>query len=148
MKKSLITMLCMVSAFIAFSQNKNNPPKNVQESFQKEYPQSKSTAWVHSNTGWSVNFEDRDHNNGEVTANFDGNGKHLDTQIPFDNNDVPAPVKDNVRNNYPNSANYDVTRIDRSGENSVYQVNLKDKKSNKTIYMDEKGQKKDYTSKH
>jgi len=46
MKKIQITMLCMLLVFIAFSQSKNNPPANVRESFQKEYPQSKSSEWV------------------------------------------------------------------------------------------------------
>jgi hypothetical protein len=147
MKKIQITMLCMLLVFIAFSQSKNNPPANVRESFQKEYPQSKSSEWVHSSAGWSVNFEDKDHNYGEVTANFDNKGNHLETDIPFDNKDVPAPVIQNVKSKYPKTPDYDVTRIDRSGENSVYKVNLKDKNSNHTIYLDEKGQKKDYSAK-
>jgi hypothetical protein len=148
MKKSLITMLCGVSVFFAFSQSGYNPPGNLRQSFQKEYPQSQPTQWSHTKVGWSVTFEDRDHNNGEVTAHYDHTGRHLDTHVPYDNNDVPAPVMEKVRNKYPGSDNYAFTRIDRPGENGVYQVHLRHKKRYKTLYVEHNGQERDFHDRH
>jgi hypothetical protein len=144
MKKILITAFCTLTVFMAISGDGNQPPRNVRQSFQKEYPNSKSREWIHSGTGWSVNFEDRDHNYGEVTAHFDSRGRHLDTHIPYASNDVPAPVAEKVRHSYSKYGNYDVTRIDRSGENSVYRLNLRSKTRSKTVYVDEKGEKRSY----
>jgi hypothetical protein len=148
MKKSLITVLCAGCFYFGFSQNDYNPPRHVRESFQKEYPQSQPGQWNHSSAGWSVNFDDRDHNNGEVTAHFDGSGRHIDTHVPYDNNDVPAPVMDHVRSRYPGSDQYDVTRIDRSGQ-GVYQFRLRHQKKSRTLYLDENGQQRnDYRDRH
>jgi hypothetical protein len=148
MKKSIITVLFGMGVFFAFSQKGNNPPDNVSKSFQKEYPKSQPAQWTQSKTGWNVDFEDKDNNNGEATAHFDANGKHLDTRVPYDNKDVPAPVVKNVKSRYPGSDNLEYTRIDRPGEAGVYQVNLSDKGAKKTVYMDNKGQQKDYKDNH
>ncbi len=141
-------MLFGLGVIFAFSQNGHNPPDNVRKSFQKEYPKSQPANWNQSKTGWSVDFEDKDHNNGEATAHFDASGSHVDTHVPYDNNDVPAPVIENVNSSYPGSDNQEYTRIDRPGESGVYQVNLSQHGTPKTVYMDNKGEKKNYRDKH
>ena len=148
MKKYMITALFGLGVIFAFSQNGYNPPDNVRRSFQKEYPQSQPTRWYQSNASWNVDFEDRDHNNGEVTAHFNSNGRHIDTHVPYDNHDVPAPVVENLNRNYPGANNYEYTRIDRPGESGVYQVNLNHRGKRKTVYMDNRGYKRDYRDNH
>jgi hypothetical protein len=81
-------------------------------------------------------------------SHFNDNGDHTDTHVPYDRNDVPAPVTDNVKNNYSGYGNADFTRIDRAGGNSVYQVNLKNKNAHKTVYMDEQGKETKYQDSH
>ena len=95
-----------------------------------------------------MNFTDQDHNNGEVTAHFTENGGHADTHVPYDRSDVPAPVRDNVKHKYQGYGNADYTRIDRADGNSVYQVNLKNKRTHKTVYMDERGNETRYEDRH
>jgi hypothetical protein len=148
MKKFLLTIPGLFCIFIVFSQNNHRPPTAVRKSFQNDYPQSKSGQWSHSRGGWNVSFTDKDHDNGEVTAHFNDNGDHTDTHVPYDRNDVPAPVKDNVRNNYSGYGNADFTRIDRADGNSVYQVNLKNKNAHKTVYMNERGKETKYQDSH
>jgi hypothetical protein len=148
MKKFLLTIPGLFCIFIAFSQNNHRPPTTVQKSFQNDYPQSKSGQWSHSSGSWNVSFTDKDHNNGEVTAHFNDNGDHTDTHVPYDRNDVPAPVTNNVKNNYSGYGNADFTRIDRADGNSVYQVNLKNKNAHKTLYMDERGNEAKYQDRH
>jgi hypothetical protein len=148
MKRNLFTMLFGFVVVSGFSQHNNMPPKNVSQSFQKEYPQSQASQWSQSNAGWSVSFEDKDHNNGEATAYFDGSGRHVDTHIPYDKQDVPSPVKNHTQRSYGASDNYDYTRIDHSGEKTVYKTQVKHKNQDKTIYMDNGGHEKDYQDKH
>ena len=148
MKKFLLTITGLFCVFIAFSQSHQRPPAAVQKSFQNDYPQSKSGQWSHSNGSWNVSFTDKDHNNGEVTAHFNDNGDHTDTHVPYDRNDVPAPVTDKVKNNYSGYSKADFTRIDQAGGNSVYQVNLKNKNAHKTVYMDERGNETKYKASH
>ena len=148
MKKTLITVLCGMWALIGFAQSHNTPPRQVRESFQKEYPQSHPTRWNHTNNGWYADFEDRDHNYGEVTAHFNANGKYFDTHVLFENNDVPAPVRDQVHSRYPGSANYEYTRINRYDQSNVYQVKFKHHHKNKTLYVDDRGHEVQYHDRH
>src|ERR1700730_16096411 len=144
MKKTIVTILFGMGVFFAFSQNGHNPPENVRNYFQKEYPKSKPTSWTQTKTGWNADFEDKDHDNREANAHFDTKGRHIDTQVPYDNKDVPAPVAKNVKSKYPGSDNLEYTRIDKPGETGVYKVNLSHKGTKKTVYMDNKGQEKNY----
>jgi hypothetical protein len=148
MKRSLFTMLFGLGVVFGFSQQSNEPPRNVSQSFQKEYPQSHASQWNQSNTGWSVSFKDKDHNNGEATAYFDESGRHVDTHIPYDKHDVPSPVKKHMQHGYGTSDNYDYTRIDHYGEKTVYKTQFKHKNREKTIYVDNDGHEKDYQDKH
>jgi hypothetical protein len=54
-----------------------------------------------------------------VTAHFTDNGDHNDTHVPYDRNDVPAPVTNKVKYNYPGYGNADFTRIDRADGNFI-----------------------------
>jgi hypothetical protein len=148
MKRSLITMLLGIFVVFGFSQNNHTPPKNVSQSFQKEYPQSQPSQWNQSNDGWNVSFKDKDHNNGAATAYFGASGKHIDTHIPYDSHDVPSKVKKHMQKSYGGSDTYAYTRIDHSGEKSVYKTQVKHKNQDKTIYMDNGGHEKDYQDKH
>jgi hypothetical protein len=148
MKKLLLTIPALFCLFFAFSQNIHHPPTTVQKSFQHDYPQSKPGHWSHSGGIWNVSFTDKDHDNGEVTAHYSDIGEHTDTYIPYDRNDVPAPVADNVKRNYSGYGASEYTRIDRADGNSVYRVNLKNRKSHKTVYVDERGNETKYRDSH
>jgi hypothetical protein len=96
-----------------------------------------------------VSFEDNDYNNGETTAYFDASGRHIETHIPYDYNDVPASVRNHTRDHYGASDNYDYTRIDRYGEKPVYKTQIWHKNhSRKTIYIDNDGHEREYHEKY
>jgi len=141
-------MIFGFSVFFVFSQHDHTPPKQVSESFHREYPRSNPAKWSRSNDGWSVSFQDNDHNNGEATAYFDASGKYVETHIPYDKNDVPVSVRNHTRNSYGASDQYEYTRIDRSGEKAVYKTQVRHKKQDKTIYMDNDGRERDYHDNH
>jgi hypothetical protein len=148
MKRSLFTILFGFGVVFGFSQHYNTPPKNVSQSFQKEYPHSQASQWDQSNDEWSVSFKDKDHDNGEATAYFDASGRHVDTHIPYDKHDVPSSVKNHVQHSYGGWDKYDYTRIDHAGEKSVYKTKVKHKNHEKTIYMDNGGHEREYQDKH
>jgi hypothetical protein len=150
MKKSITTMFLGFCFVVGFSQNDHTPPRNISQSFSREYPQSRAAQWSRSNNEWSVSFEDNDHNNGEVTAHFDFTGRHIDTHIPYDNQDVPPTVTNHMRNQYGPSETYEYTRIDHKGEKPVYMSHYKNDRGDKTIYMDNNGREreKQYRDKH
>jgi len=124
------------------------PPKNVSQSFEREYPHSQPSQWTQSSVGWSVSFQDNDHNNGEAVAYFDGSGRHVDTHIPYDRHDVPATVRNHMHESYGGPDKYDYTRIDHAGEHDVYMTHYKHKKQYKAVYMDNDGHERDYHDNH
>jgi len=144
MKKSLITGSIMLFALFAFSQNEYNPPRSIRNSFHREYPQSQPLQWHHSGVIWSVQFDDRDHDNGEVIAHFDRTGRHLDTHVFYDNNDVPTPVIDNLQKRYPGSDGYQFTRIDRRGQQDIYKVHMRHHNKYRDVYLNERGHATEY----
>jgi len=148
MKTAILTLVFVAITSFAFSQNDMNPPRRVRESFQRTYPQSKPSHWSFSSSGWNVVFEDRDNDNGEVTARFDGKGRHIDSRIVYDNNDVPAPVKENLHRKYDGADNYEFTRIDRPGKEDIYQARFRHHQKHKTRYLDETGQEKEFHDRH
>ena len=148
MKTSIATILFVLINYCSFAQGDQNPPRSVRETFQKTYPQSQPTRWDHNSLGWSVIFEDRDHDNGEVTAHFDNEGRHQDTHVYYDNKDVPDPVMNNLRQRYNGSDNYEFTRIDRPQKENIYQAHFRHHNRNMTRYMDERGNERTYHDRH
>jgi hypothetical protein len=149
MKRSILSLSAFFLVAFGFTQNRHTPPGSVSESFQREYPKSQPSQWQHSNQGWSATFDDRDHNNGEAIANFDASGRHIDTHIPYDQQDVPQPVRDHMQRSYGGSDPYEVTRIDRPRGNGLYMARYKHKNKNKTIYFDQDGRERnDYKDNH
>jgi hypothetical protein len=144
MKHSLMTMIFFCAILTGFSQSGNEPPRNVRESFQKEYPHSQPSEWAHSSKGWTANFDDKDNNNGEAIAHFDRNGRHIDTYTRYDNNDVPNPVIKHLHSRYPVTDNYEISRIERRGHTDVFRAEVKHDGRSSVLYIDEKGQPASY----
>ena len=148
MKISLLTLLFGFCTYIGYGQNDRYPPKSVSGSFQVDYPHSHPSHWVQSSVGWSVSFQDNDHNNGQVIAYYDMSGRHIDTHIPYENHDVPHTVRDHMHDSYGGSGHYEYTRIDHYGENHVYMTHYKHKKQYKIVYMDNDGHEREYKDMH
>jgi hypothetical protein len=144
MKKNLIIAVSLLCGFSAFSQNNHQPPARVAESFHREYPQSQATSWAHNGNDWTVNFEDRDHNDGDVIAHFDHNGRHMATYVPYDNHDVPNPIVHRLHSKYAVSDDYEVTRIEHQGDHDYYRVRFHHNNGYRTVYFDHKGNEKKY----
>jgi hypothetical protein len=147
MKKSASIILCLVIFSAAISQE-GRPPARVRESFRKMYPQSQPRTWHHENSGWSVIFEDRDNDNGEVTAHFDSRGRHVDTHVYYSGEDVPGLVIDHMHQRYSGADNYQFTHIERHRGGDLYQVHFRHKQRSRTVYLDDRGDEKQYHDRH
>ena len=123
---------------VLFAQHSYNPSEVVESGFHKSYPNSEPRHWSHTSVGWSVTFNDRDNDNGDAVAHFDIHGRHRDTYIPYDNNDVPSDLREHVRNKYPGD-DYEYTRIERHDGEDYYRVRMRHHHSHKTFYVDEQG---------
>ncbi len=143
MKKILGICVATFISVAMFAQHSYNPPTAVVNGFHKTYPKSEAGQWSHTSTGWSVTFDDRDHDNGEAVAHFDKYGRHRDTYIPYDNNDVPSNVMERVQKKYPGD-DYEFTHIERRSGGNLYKVRMRHHNRYKTFYVDEHGNYKQY----
>ncbi|MDP4217941.1 MAG: hypothetical protein Q8927_17190 [Bacteroidota bacterium] len=139
MKKLLIAGVSLLLTQFTFAQNRHEPPAPVRESFQKEYPHSQPNQWIRSSAGWSVSFEDRDNDNGFVTAHFDSRGRHMDTHVRYDNHDVPDHVVKTVQDRYPGAEGYRYVHIERPYAPDLYEIRFRHRGRYRTTYLDENG---------
>ena len=147
--KIRLTLYLLFCVIFGFSQNNHLLPNNVSQSFQREYPKSSPSDWQQTNNGgWSVSFDDNDHDNGAVMAYYNKSGRHYDTHIPYDQQDVPSPVRNHMQKHYGSQGDYEYTRIDRSGEHSVYMTHYKHMNNYKTVYINKEGHEKEYHDKY
>jgi hypothetical protein len=148
MKKGIIILSFLMSTAVLMAQNRyHQAPQSVRESFNKEYPNAEKTSWSLSNGQWSASFTHRDY--GEMTAHYGKNGDHIDSHIPYTRRDVPAPVKDMVKQRYPHSRSEEYTRIDRNhGNEQFYRVKVREHGRDQTVYMDPDGKKRGYNDRH
>jgi len=131
------------------AQEARHAPTAVQKSFQKDYPEARDAQWSSTNGQWHADFDDRSKSDrGQMVANYDQHGNHIDSHIPYDNNDVPSPVVDRAQKNYPGGKNYTYTRIERPVGQPLFRVDLNLQNKNKTLYVDESGREQKYQAHH
>ena len=150
MKKLLIIAVIAGVSQLAIGQDRRGqpqqqPPANVQRSFQRDYPQANDTRWSRNGNQWHANFTDRSsEDNGQMISRYDHNGRHLDSQIPYDRNDVPSTVRERMERRYPHARDYRYTRIEHYGGQPLFQVRLNIGGQQKMTYVDEQGRERSY----
>ena len=151
MKTLLVILLATASQF-AMAQHGNEDqhvPTNVQRNFQRQYPQAADTRWTHSGNQWSADFTDRSpEDRGEMVAHYGHDGRHLDSHIPYDQNDVPPTVTRNVERRYPQGKDHNYTRIERPGMQPLFQVSMTIGGKHTNKYVDEQGRERSYQDHH
>ena len=140
----------MLSGGFLFAQNRHDrAPEQVQQAFHKDYPDAADASWSRSNGQWHADFNDLSaRGRGEMVAHYDQDGRHIDSHIPYDRHDVPAPVVTTVHQKYRGASNLRVTKIEHPDGNALFQVQINHRGRNKTLYMDEKGQEQKYNDRH
>jgi hypothetical protein len=139
-KVTFLTLGALVVSSQLIAQRTPHVPGSVQRSFQRDYPEARDQQWTFAHRSWHANFEDHSrYDRGEMVANYDRYGNHIDSYVPYDNNDVPQEVIDRTRRNYPDGRDYTYTRIERPHGRPLFQISLNLRNVNRTIYTDERG---------
>jgi hypothetical protein len=148
-KRMFLALFVLVVSGQLMAQDARHAPEAVQKSFQKDYPGAKDPQWSSTNGQWHAGFTDQSEGDrGEMVSNYDESGIHIDSQIPYDLNDVPAAVVGGTQKSYPTGTNYTYTRIERPDGDPLFQVDMNLQNKNKTTYMDESGHEQKYPNHH
>ena len=151
MSKGILSALLLLAfaGSLAAQGRHHQAPAAVQHSFHRDYPEARDPQWSSSNSHWSAEFTDHSrYDRGEMVAHYDQNGHHVDSHIPYDRNDVPPAVVQQTERNYPSARDYNYTRIESPGRQPLFQVSLNLRGSNKTLYVDDNGRKRQYHDRH
>src|SRR5579872_2464176 len=140
--------LAVASQLIA-QDSRHRAPAAVQQSFQKDYPEARNPQWSSTNGQWHADFTDHSQSDrGEMVAHYDQSGHHVDSHIPYDRNDVPAPVIEKTQRSYPGARDDNYTRIEHPGGKPLFQVNLHIQGKSRTMYVDDSGKERKYNDHH
>jgi hypothetical protein len=150
MKETITMLFFLISSGSLFAQDRRNyAPDQVQQSFHKDYPEANNARWSRKHNQWHAQFNDKSPTDrGEMVAHYNPNGQHIDSHIPYDQNDVPSPVRENVQRKYRGARNFRFTEIEQPSENGFFQVTINLHGKDKNIYMDEQGQERKYNDHH
>src|SRR5580704_16593811 len=101
-KVFVITIVCLATAGQSIAQDgRHHAPTAVRHAFQRDYPEAGDPQWNLTNGQWSADFTDHSqYDRGEMVAHYDRSGHHVDSHIPYDRNDVPAPVIEKTQRSY------------------------------------------------
>lgn len=150
--KTFLVVLLTTSSLLVMAQRGNEDqqvPRNVQHSFQRDYPKAADTRWSSSGNQYHAEFTDHSPaDRGEMVAHYDHEGRHIDSHIPYDRNDVPTPVMHHVERHYPGSSDQYYTRIERPGRRPVFQVSMTFNGRHTNKYVDDHGTEREYQDHH
>ena len=131
------------------AQDYRHAPASVRRSFGRDYPEARDPQWSSTHGQWHANFDDHGrYSRGEMVANYNQYGRHIDSHIPYDNNDVPSTVVDRTQRNHPGGRDYTYTRIERPAGRSLFQVSLNLQNRNRTLYVVDNGREQQYHDHH
>ena len=137
------------SGLLLAQESHRHVPTSIQRSFSRDYPEARDPQWTSTRGQWHANFEDHSrYDRGEMVANYNQYGHHIDSHIRYDRNDVPPAVLERTQRNYPGGQHYAYTRIERPAGRPLFQVTLDLQNRNRTVYVDENGREQKYRDNH
>ncbi|HVS98185.1 MAG TPA: hypothetical protein VHE54_16935 [Puia sp.] len=149
MKNTLLAILLLATGEFALAQGRHQaPPTRVRQSFQRDFPGASDTRWSQSGNQWHANFTDRSpEDRGEMVAYYDGNGRHIDSHIPYAQQDVPQPVYSSARKRYHDDR-MEFTRVEHPTRGDYFEVRARVHGKIRTSYYDENGHERHYYNRH
>lgn len=123
-KLSFLAILLFAIVFSSCGQKKE-VPQNVKSAFEKKFTNASSVKWDQEKTGeWEAEFK---MNGKEYSANFDEQGKWLETEYEIKETQIPAAVKNTISKDF---AGYKLkeSEISETAKGKAYEFELvKDK---------------------
>lgn len=123
MKKALFFIACLFLAADALEAKNNSgkPPTAVMEAFRQKFPGVTDVDWSKEKNGqWEAEFEQ---GKVEMSANFQPDGKWVETETEIDPAALPAPVQAALKGKKIKEA----ARIQRADGSTVYEAEVKGK---------------------
>ena len=142
MKRILVALLFLSSTAFAQDRDRNTPPNNIRNSFDRDHASPQGAQWQKNNRNWHANF--RDNNNRKVDAYYDNRGNRIATHREIERTDIPRSVDMRVRDRFHTGDNYQVTRIERPNAQPLFGISLQLGSGSRTVYMDAQGRERQY----
>ena len=89
------------------------PPQNVKSTFEKLFTNAQKVTWSReNNTEWEAEFKLGD---SRMSSNFDDSGKWLETEKALKKKDLPLPVMNTVRDQFPGYRLKEPEQVEKPG---------------------------------
>lgn len=130
----LLLYACMAAATYA---QKVNVPEAVTKAFNTKFPGTSEVKWEKENSKeLEANFK---LNNTVVSANFGLDGSWKETETTINATELPAAVTKAVNSKYTGAVIFLVERIEKPGNKTFYEVNIKVNGKKKELELDTDG---------
>lgn len=138
MKTIMLISLSSLVSLLSFGQhiNSSQVPPAVTKSFNRYFPQASSQEWEKKGTQYEAGF---DLKRADHKALFENNGKLIVYKKDIHQGQLPAAVKQAIRQQYPNYKIDNAEMIARSGR-VYYQVELDGKPKDLKLVFTREGQ--------
>lgn len=160
MKKMILSVIVLFAVASVFAQNQNdryyssnnynaysNTPSKVQRGWESYHPTNTSPSWSKEGNRWHAHYTDRSTNR-NADEYYNKRGKMIDSHREWSRKDLPGSVDNRIWDRY-HTRSYNVTRIDRPHNSSLFQISLNLGIGNaRLIYMDEQGNEVKYRDRH
>ncbi|HYV55064.1 MAG TPA: PepSY-like domain-containing protein [Chitinophagaceae bacterium] len=137
MKKIFSLLLLSISMAVAIYAQKTKVPAAVTDAFNAKFPGATELKWDKENSKeLEANFK---FNNSIVSANFGLDGSWKETETTINASELPPAVTNAVNTKYPGSTVFLTERIEKPGNKTFYEVNIKFKGKKKELELDPEG---------
>ena len=124
MKKSLTTVVVMLSATLTFAQKmqEKNIPASVISTFQKNYPTVKSVKWDKEGEQYEANFDLQKADNSVL---IDAQGNIVETEVEIELRELPTSILEYVKLHYAGKQAKESAKITDAKGAVTYEVEIK-----------------------
>lgn len=113
------------------------PPQAVKDAFQQKFPDAKHVSWGKEN---AHEFEAEFKLMGtEMSANFDEQGKWMETETDLKKKEVPAAVMQAMQANFPSGKFNELAKIEKPDGNTYYEAEVEKNDSTTEALFDGNG---------
>jgi hypothetical protein len=134
----LLISICIVLNGATFAQKvtEDKIPAVVKKEFLKKFPNTSKSKWEMEKDEYEVNFIQ---NKTEISANFDKNGKLLETEIEITEKELPQIVKSSVEKNFRDYKMHEFSKIEKADKSVLYEVELSKNKEKLDVKFSSNG---------